>query len=433
MTIIQYFLLTCVLLLSFGTNGQDSTFVQENLPQYDSFRLLYPFLNLQKNRISGDTACLHRFFDKLERIRNGSREHAIVVHIGDSHVQPGTFSMPMRDWFQTEFGNAGYGIIFPYRLAKSNGPSGYKTQCDTPWVSGRNATVKRSLPTGIAGFTLWSPRQSASFTVEFTSASIVVDDTLHLTVFHETRDSSLFFSISNELSVHVYGVLDSSQTSFTTYLIDDRPQKIRLRAMKTSESQTSATFYGMSLESGAPGVIVHTIGVNGAMFASYLESEHFTDQLAKLNPDLLIFSLGTNEAFSTKAYASDSFRTGIDLLFQQIRQSGNTAAVILTTPPGIYKSYRKKRRTSYRPNPVADSVSEVLRQYSISHGMALWDWYTIMGGKDGMAKWKAKNLTDKRYIHFSTKGYGIQGVLLREAIKGSYGEYKSNVKDNIRQ
>jgi lysophospholipase L1-like esterase len=182
----------------------------------------------------------------------------------------------------------------------------------------------------------------------------------------------------------------------------------------------------MSLESSGPGVIVHTIGVNGAMFASYLESEHFVSQLSMLHPDLLIFSLGTNEAFGVKAYSSASFRSDIDLLISQIRQYGTNAAVILTTPPGIYKATRKKRRTSYKPNPLADTVSCVLRQYANTNGMALWDWYTIMGGKEGMSKWKAKKLTDRKYIHFTTKGYGIQGVLLREAVMNSYRQFKSN-------
>ena len=424
----RYIYYAAMLLLPFRLTGQDTTFYQERPPPYDSLRLLYPFLNLRENLVKGDTTALDPFFRKLERIGNGSREQAVVVHIGDSHVQPGVFTQPLREWLQAAFGNAGRGMMFPYRVAKSNGPAGYTTHCDTPWIYGRNATVKPPLPTGIAGFTLWSANPAASFTVEFTSPEFNAADTGRLIIFHANRDSCFFFSVTNELNGHGYPVTDSSWANRTTFLIDDQPQKIRISATRTSESQRSATFYGMSLESARPGVIVHTIGVNGAMFSSYLESEHFVSQLAMLHPDLLIFSLGTNEAYSVKGYSSDIFRSDIDLLFNQIRQSGNTAAIILTTPPGIYKSTRKKRRTSYKPNPLADTVSEVLRKYAVSNGTALWDWYTIMGGAQGMGKWKAKGLTDRRYIHFSGKGYGIEGVLLREAIYESYGKYKSALK-----
>ena len=428
MTISQYISVAIILLIPFLASGQDTTFIQENPPQFDSLKLLYPFLNLQKNNITGDTASLGAFFEKLERIKNGSNEQAVVVHIGDSHIQPGIVTQPLREWLQSTFGYAGRGLMFPYRLAKSNGPAGYISHCDTPWISGRNATLKRPLPTGIAGFTLWSARPSASFTIEFTTSFITPGDTTaHLRIFHANRDTCYTFSVSNDMNGHSYPVLDSSWSYQTSFLLDDQPQKIRISANQSKESQTSGTFYGMSLESERPGVIVHTIGVNGAMYTSYLESEHFVSQLAMLHPDLLIFSLGTNEAFGVKAYSSDTFRAGMNLLFQQIRQTGNKAAVLLTTPPGIYKSTRKKRRTSYKPNPVADTVSNVLRQYAASNGMALWDWYTIMGGKDGMSKWKAKGLTDRRYVHFSSKGYGIEGVLLREAIIENYQRYKTVV------
>ncbi|MCX6267845.1 MAG: hypothetical protein NTW16_10880 [Bacteroidetes bacterium] len=156
MNIIRYIVVAITLLLTLRSAGQDSTFIAETPPRYDSLQLLYPFLNLGENKITGDTASLLPFYNKLKRIEKGSREQAVVVHIGDSHVQPGVFTQPLRDWIQSDFGNAGPGMMFPYRLAKSNGPAGYITRCDTPWISGRNATVKRPLPTGISGFTLWS-------------------------------------------------------------------------------------------------------------------------------------------------------------------------------------------------------------------------------------------------------------------------------------
>lgn len=425
MTISQYIYVAFILLLPFISHSQDTVFIAENPPKFDSLKLLYPFLGLKENKITGDTNSLLPFFKKLERIENGSPEQAVVVHIGDSHVQPGIFSQPLREWMQSAFGDAGHGMMFPYRIAKSNGPAGYVTHAGTPWVTARNATVKRPLPTGIAGFTLWSSNPLASFTVQFTSPEYFTVDSSRLIIFHADRDTSFNFSVTNETDGCPYPVLDSSWSTRTTFLIDGHPQKICIGARQTKESQKSATFYGMSLESERPGAIVHTIGVNGAMFTSYLESEHFVSQLAMLHPDLLIFSLGTNESFSGKSYSSATFRAGIDLLVDQMRQTGNKATIMLTTPPGIYKPFRKKRRTQYKPNPVADTVSNVLRKYAGSNSMALWDWYTIMGGTKGMSKWKAKGLTDRKYIHFTPKGYAIQGVLLREAILGGYRKYKA--------
>ncbi len=420
MILTRYIWIICLAVFSAHSFGQDTAVILEPLPQFDSLKLLYPFLKIDANRIQGESQSLQPFFDKVERIRNGSREQAVVVHLGDSHVQPGVITMPLREWLQSNFGNAGLGMIFPYRLAKSNGPAGYVSHCDTPWIYSRNASPKHILPTGIAGFTLWSANPSATFTVEFTTPLSGPGDTTLLTIFHANSDSSYFLSVSNDINGHAYPVADSTKPDHTTLLLDDQPQKIRIRAVKQKESQKSATLYGMTLGLLKPGVVVHTIGVNGAMFSSYSESEHFAGQLALLKPDLLILSLGTNEAFGVKGWSADSFSASIDSLVRQLLQAAPGASILFTTPPGIYQATRKRRHTSYKPNPLAKKAGEIISGYAVTHGMATWDWYTIMGGTDGMAKWKAKKLTDKRYIHFSGKGYGIQGVLFREAFIGAW-------------
>ena len=49
MTLSQFLFIAGILLLPLRLISQDTTFVQENPPEYDSLKLLYPFLNLQKN------------------------------------------------------------------------------------------------------------------------------------------------------------------------------------------------------------------------------------------------------------------------------------------------------------------------------------------------------------------------------------------------
>ena len=405
--------------------AQDTVISGGKAPAFDSLKLLYPFLAPEKNLIGGDSNTLIPFFRKLEKLARGENEQAVVVHIGDSHVQAGFITEPLRTGLQEQFGNAGLGILFPYRVAKSNGPPGYVTAADTPWLASRNAAIHKILPTGIAGFTLWSDKPSPSFTVKFTTLDVYGEGASQLTIFHEQRDSCYSFSVINEMNGCPYPVFDSTNDNSTIFCLDDYPEKIRIRGVRTRDSLQSATFYGMSLASELPGVIVHTIGVNGATFANYLHSEHFVEQLARLNPDLLIFSLGTNEAANYKTFEPAAFIGTIDSLMKNINLAGIKAAVMVTTPPGIYKPTRKKRRTTYKPNPTAETVKNILRDYADAHALTYWDWYSIMGGATAMAKWKSKKMTDKRYIHFTSKGYGIQGMFLSEALNQSYQHFKT--------
>lgn len=51
---------------------------------------------------------------------------------------------------------------------------------------------------------------------------------------------------------------------------------------------------GIVIENNYPGVVYHTIGVNGAKLSDYNKYPLFFEQLPELSPDLLIISLGTN-------------------------------------------------------------------------------------------------------------------------------------------
>ena len=348
----------------------------------------------------------------------------MIVHIGDSHVQAGFITQPVRTGLQEKFGNGGRGIIFPYRLAKSNGPPGYISASPLQWQFSRNAAPHRILPTGISGFTLRSAQPGASFTIEFTATDILGKSPSHLTIYHAGRDSCSRFSVYDDISGKVYPVIDSSRAFATVFKLDDQPGRLRITTNYIQDSLRQATFYGMSIEGSQPGVVVHMIGVNGATFDNYLHAEHFSEQLAQLHPDLLIISLGTNEAAGSIYFNPEVFTASVDSLMATIRKAGIDAGVVFTTPPGIYKATRKKRRTSYKPNPAAETVSNLLISYAKKHDCASWNWFDVMGGPTAMAKWKSKHMTDKRYIHFSSKGYGIEGMLLYEALMESYNRSK---------
>ncbi len=52
----------------------------------------------------------------------GGDDHTIVLHLGDSHVQAGFFTMPIREYFGRQFGLSGPGLIVPYRILGTNEP-----------------------------------------------------------------------------------------------------------------------------------------------------------------------------------------------------------------------------------------------------------------------------------------------------------------------
>ncbi len=67
-------------------------------------------------------------WDSIITYINNQRRHNYkftIVHIGDSHVQPGIISDEVRRTLQERFGNGGRGLICPLALAGTNEPNDY--------------------------------------------------------------------------------------------------------------------------------------------------------------------------------------------------------------------------------------------------------------------------------------------------------------------
>ena len=59
----------------------------------------------------------------------------------------------------------------------------------------------------------------------------------------------------------------------------------------------TSIYNAMSLENRNSGILYHSSGINGCCYSHYVEAGQVLNQTAALTPDLIILSLGTNEAF----------------------------------------------------------------------------------------------------------------------------------------
>jgi lysophospholipase L1-like esterase len=162
-------------------------------------------------------------------------------------------------------------------------------------------------------------------------------------------------------------------------------------------------------------MVYHSIGVNGAKFKHYLAAGLFVDQTAALAPDLVILSLGTNEALDYP-YFDPQFSNQLDSLIERLRAKNPNAKILLTTPPDSYR--RKTRR-----NPGVEIIGNKITTYADLHNLAYWDLYQVGGGNHSADFWKKYRLMRFDGIHFTVNGYALQGNLLYDALMKGYNEY----------
>jgi lysophospholipase L1-like esterase len=196
--------------------------------------------------------------------------------------------------------------------------------------------------------------------------------------------------------------------------------QLQLETTQFLPGQRQFTFFGMSLSNSKPGILYSIIGANGAKFKHFSASKELLYQTQALAPDLIIITLGTNEAVDHPDL-DPKFDSDIDSLIRQLTILNPNATILLTTPPDFYK-----KRTLR--NPGIKIIKDKIIEYADLNHMPYWNLYEIGGGHRSADQWKTKHLLQNDGIHFTKKGYDVQGHLLFEAILKGYHEY---VRDRL--
>ena len=376
-----------------------------------------PVFNKKENRIRNPDA-LYNFFAKLQLIDSGIPDVVRIVHIGDSHIQADLMTSIIRKSFQKKFGNAGRGLVFPYRVAKTTEPSNLKSSGVGVFESKRIVVTENPLPIGVTGITLKVLDNSSVFTVKVIPEDGFDYSFTRITVFHEKgeNDFNLFItdSVFNKLAF-----LDATEDSLMPFNSEATlPYPIRsfgVEFNKSDSRQKECILYGFVLENDRPGVRYDMIGVNGAEYRHYNLSESFFDQLASLSPDLIIVSLGTNDAYPYR-FNSIDYSKEVAKFCTSIRHKVSTAEVLICSPPDGYRNRKYKNYNLPIARDTMFSIAEASR-------FACWDLWSVMGGTGSAGKWLRSGCMQKDYIHFTRKGYELQGALLFNALMKAYAQF----------
>lgn len=387
-------------------------------------------------------APLQAFFAALDSLQAGKDTVVAVVHLGDSHIQAGHYSGRMMRLMQQQFGNAGRGWIAPFKLSKTNEPDDYFiSSVIREWVAGRCVQNTRKTPIGIGGIGIQTVSPSINFDISIAPANGAGYAFNQAVLYRGDKSMPMLPAGVLKDSVRVFradtvcapGVL--ADTFRIACLADTLQLHSSRRKQGTNRLLPASSFtnlyYGFSLTNGSPGILYHSVGVNGAMFVHYTD-EAYMRQLALLKPSLLIVSLGTNETFGRR-FTSPEFAGQIRRFVGLVKKYMPQTCILLTTPPECYKrTYVKKKRTYVRnenTHRAAQAIVEAARQ----EGVACWDLFTATGGKNSCRQWHSRGWMGRDRIHFTKEGYQEQGTLLYRALMQTYGKWLSHGKGRLRE
>lgn len=407
--------------------GKDS--INLLLPEIDSLHTTWSFINDSLCFINDATQSLSNFTRELTELLNGKDTVIQIVHLGDSHIQAGFLSGRTMRLMQNTFGNAGRGWIAPFKLSRLNEPTDYYISSNIKeWIAGRCVQLKPKCPWGIGGIGIQTEAKDINFNLiitpnngagySFNKVILFRDcNAIPMTPVFTYEDSTMVAFSGNLLYENT--VVD---TFVTTRLIDTLHFKSLKKLPDSVKAKGSNRYYGFMLTNGNPGVLYHSIGVNGAKYKDYTNREYIR-QLSLLQPSLLIVSLGTNESFG-RNFNKAAFETEIDAFVRLVREEIPGATLLITTPAETYRRVYKNKKRYYVRNENISKVADVIATYAKKENIAYWDLYTITGGDNSCKNWFDAKMFGRDRIHFSHSGYDEQGILLYKALIRScvYGQ-----------
>jgi LysM repeat protein/lysophospholipase L1-like esterase len=428
------------------------------------------------DNIITNTSALKLFFEKLYLLEKQKGGKVNIVHVGDSHIQADLMTGTIRKTLQGRFGNAGCGFTFPHNLTKTNGGHYVRFSSNASWKSRRVIyTPEEGMEVGLSGIALTTrenfaievnvkdstydfntlkvitPRNTPSFDVATSSKTIILESKVPKKIIHKIKSGEVLGSIADKYDVTVTQIKKANGLK-SNNIRAGRTLKIPTSQMQKKEVKRSEfiplpleadsicnyfytpdaldkiylipgketkdyTLSGLVLEKDEPGLIYHSIGVNGAKASDYNKYPLFFEQLPALKPDMIVISLGTNESFDKMAAAD--YIVQLNQFIENVRAKNPDACVLVMTPPPSL--FRRKNPNTF----VSDYAKNILMQETEKR-YASWDLFSELGGLYSVNRNAAKGLMAGDKVHYSKPGYEMQGGLFAEALLKAYDNFKLN-------
>lgn len=346
---------------------------------------------------------LRDIFKKISNLQKSVISQVRIVHLGDSHIQNGILAGTARNILQKRFGNAGPGLIFPYRIAGTSGKNWVNFQTTSHWTSEKITQPQSLSQAGLCGYLLstGSPDPEISLQTKDSfqlmrvflrhSAKIRINNTGQ----PEQHDS--LFRLTNHPYMEVYQA--------------ELEKPVQNCSIQMQAAAGKLNFHGLSLEKKSPGILYHDIGINSARYDHFVNDSLFWRQIEVLGADLYIISLGTNEA-QNKALDPQKMLAILNQFTERLQKTAPRASVLIIAPALSCKSGK--------PNLQILEIGNLLASFALSRNFAFFDYNRAVGSP---RFWLNRLLLSGDLVHYTEKGYQLQGLLLAQALLNEYNKF----------
>ena len=369
----------------------------------------YPFVRTDLNYLQkpGETAPeFYHFCRKLDTLLITGGGDVRILHVGGSHVQGGTLSDRLRrNFLSLRYGiSGGRGLVFPFSAARTNTPVSYNSSYMGNWES-VNCLKPGEEELGLTGMAVMAQDTSARVIIDlvlrekqllqqrytFNKVDVLGSGTLEPVLLLNGRDTLRGVGTAGLRHFDLPHYMDWVQLAFT--------------------GKGTYSLRGLYLDKPGGGFSLSEAGVNGASTGSWLKCDLWEQELRRVMPDMVIFSIGINDIQGAD-FDVRRFKANYRELVRRVRKVNPRCAILFS---GINDSWRRRENNRH-----TEAAEAAFRDLAKEFHAVFWDWYQVMGGSGSMALWEQAGLAQADKIHFTPSGYRLVGDLLFDAIMDEY-------------
>jgi lysophospholipase L1-like esterase len=351
------------------------------------------------------------FYEKLDASnREPGASTVKVIQIGDSHVQMGHFPTGIEAELRKvypAFVNTSF--RFPYVLTGGYTPPSYRIDTTGNWRGEKMVGPATETHFALSGHAVvLTGSRKTEGALEFTLAEGITG----IEMLIETNRNWKISADSTRVTVTPAG----NNLAIVKLEFIDKREHFRIVFRSRKKSPQPLRVFGFRQTPAERGLQFESYGSSGGKYSDYASKCTYCPmQLAYARPDLLIVSLGTNDAFGT--YEGQTYYELVSGFIRKVRSENPQAAILLTTQPDTYYKAQK---------PASDLiVLTALLRIAQENDCALWDLASVMGGCDSIHWWRAEGLAGTDMLHFTQEGYTFQAQLLVDALNKGFEAYRN--------
>lgn len=360
---------------------------------------------------------LPNFYAALQELRLGQRqEHVRVLWLGDSHTAADFWTHAVRQPLQSRFGEGGAGLVllglkmYRHGMANLSRTGKWRTLPRIPSAT----RPHRDGVLGLGGQAAAPLSRDASARVELARTLDWAKGPLRWEVLYRLPHATSKFTVR---SGHDVSVEVSHHTG------QRRPSGLEGIVIETEGSLSLSLdgfvgepeLFGVIVEGEAPGVVVDTLGINGARAATPLawDADAWIEEVKAREPSLVVLSYGTNEVGD--AAALSVYEEHYGKLLERLRAGAPHSDCLIVGPTD-------RVGRDWTSMPRVQAIDDAQRRIASELRCAFFSPLGAMGGPGGLKRWAfgKPKLARRDRVHLLPSGYRQLGATMAEDLLSSF-------------